>query len=99
MSVAATPIKSAAKGTRADAKAFDWEDPFFLDDQLTEERLRRGAGAPARQERERSEAAEPEQACARPAPGPLYRRHVSTPGTRCKAYLTQIGNLRYGARR
>ncbi len=37
MSVAATPIKSAAKGTRADAKAFDWEDPFFLDDQLTEE--------------------------------------------------------------
>ena len=37
MSVAATPIKSAAKGTRVDAKAFDWEDPFFLDDQLSEE--------------------------------------------------------------
>src|SRR5712672_1317513 len=37
MSLAATPIKSAAKGISADAKPFDWEDPFFLDDQLTEE--------------------------------------------------------------
>src|SRR3981189_2483578 len=35
MSLAATPIKSAAKGISADAKPFDWEDPFFLDDQLT----------------------------------------------------------------
>ena len=34
--LAATPIKSAAKGISADAKPFDWEDPFFLDDQLTE---------------------------------------------------------------
>ena len=39
MSVAATPMKSAAKGTHADAKPFDWEDPFFLDDQLTEEEI------------------------------------------------------------
>src|SRR5580693_5294685 len=37
MSLAATPIKSAAKGISADAKPFDWEDPFFLDDQLSEE--------------------------------------------------------------
>ena len=37
MSLAATPIKSAAKGISADAKPFDWEDPFLLDDQLTEE--------------------------------------------------------------
>jgi glutaryl-CoA dehydrogenase len=37
MSVAATPLKSAAKGISANAKPFDWEDPFFLDDQLTEE--------------------------------------------------------------
>ena len=39
MSVAATPMRSAAKGVSADAKPFDWEDPFFLDDQLTEEEL------------------------------------------------------------
>jgi len=39
MSLAATPIKSAAKGISADAKPFDWEDPFFLDDQLTEEEV------------------------------------------------------------
>src|SRR5450631_2347529 len=39
MSPAATPIKSAAKGISADAKPFDWEDPFFLDDQLTEEEV------------------------------------------------------------
>ena len=39
MSLAATPIKSAAKGISADAKPFDWEDPFFLDDQLTEEEI------------------------------------------------------------
>ncbi len=39
MSPAATPIKSAAKGISADAKPFDWEDPFFLDDQLTEEEI------------------------------------------------------------
>ena len=39
MSVAATPMKNAAKGTRTDAKPFDWEDPFFLDDQLTEEEI------------------------------------------------------------
>src|SRR3979411_1192613 len=37
MSLAATPLKSAAKGISATAKPFDWEDPFFLDDQLTEE--------------------------------------------------------------
>ena len=37
MATAATPMKSAAKGISADAKPFDWEDPFFLDDQLTEE--------------------------------------------------------------
>src|SRR5471030_743477 len=39
MAIAATPIKSAAKGVAADAKPFDWEDPFFLDDQLTEEEI------------------------------------------------------------
>ncbi len=39
MATAATPIKSAAKGISADAKPFDWEDPFFLDDQLTEEEV------------------------------------------------------------
>ena len=39
MSLAATPIKSAAKGISADAKPFDWEDPFFLDDQLAEEEV------------------------------------------------------------
>src|SRR3979411_1340771 len=39
MSLAATPIKSAAKGISADAKPSDWEDPFFLDDQLTEEEV------------------------------------------------------------
>src|SRR3984885_2229640 len=39
MSLAATPIKSAAKGISADAKPFDWEDPFFLDDQLSEEEI------------------------------------------------------------
>ncbi|MBI2739836.1 MAG: acyl-CoA dehydrogenase [Rhodospirillales bacterium] len=32
-------MKSAAKGISADAKPFDWEDPFFLDDQLTEEEV------------------------------------------------------------
>ena len=36
----ATPMKSAARGIAADAKPFDWEDPFFLDDQLTEEETR-----------------------------------------------------------
>src|SRR5690348_2882562 len=35
----ATPMKSAARGIAADAKPFDWEDPFFLDDQLTEEEI------------------------------------------------------------
>ena len=40
MAVAATPMKSAAKGISADAKPFDWEDPFLLDDQLTEEETR-----------------------------------------------------------
>src|SRR5262252_4273224 len=35
----ATTLKSAAKGISADAKPFDWEDPFFLDDQLTEEEV------------------------------------------------------------
>jgi glutaryl-CoA dehydrogenase len=39
MAIAATPMKSAAKGITADAKPFDWEDPFFLDDQLTEEEI------------------------------------------------------------
>ena len=39
MSPAATPIKSAAKGISADAKPFDWEDPFFLDEQLSEEEI------------------------------------------------------------
>src|SRR6476660_7490844 len=39
MATAATSIKSAAKGISADAKPFDWEDPFFLDDQLTEEEI------------------------------------------------------------
>jgi len=39
MATAATPMKSAAKGISADAKPFDWEDPFFLDDQLTEEEI------------------------------------------------------------
>src|SRR5437763_1453067 len=39
MATAATPMKSAAKGITADAKPFDWEDPFFLDDQLTEEEV------------------------------------------------------------
>ena len=39
MATAATPMKSAAKGISADAKPFDWEDPFFLDDQLTEEEV------------------------------------------------------------
>src|SRR6185437_7321874 len=39
MSPAATSLKSAAKGVSADAKPFDWEDPFFLDDQLTEEEI------------------------------------------------------------
>ena len=37
MAIAAVPMKSAAKGISADAKPFDWEDPFFLDDQLSEE--------------------------------------------------------------
>ncbi|HSH99356.1 MAG TPA: acyl-CoA dehydrogenase [Reyranella sp.] len=32
-------MKSAARGISADAKPFDWEDPFFLDDQLTEEEI------------------------------------------------------------
>ena len=40
MATVATPIKSAAKGISADAKPFDWEDPFFLDEQLTEEETR-----------------------------------------------------------
>src|SRR5215467_4722799 len=35
----ATTLKSAAKGISADAKPFDWEDPFFLDGQLTEEEV------------------------------------------------------------
>src|SRR5260370_5876665 len=39
MATAATPIKRAAKGISADAKPFDWEDPFFLDEQLTEEEI------------------------------------------------------------
>ena len=39
MATAATPMKSAAKGISADAKPFDWEDPFFLDDQLTEDEV------------------------------------------------------------
>jgi glutaryl-CoA dehydrogenase len=39
MATAATPMKSAAKGIAADAKPFDWEDPFFLDDQLSEEEI------------------------------------------------------------
>src|SRR3979490_1209259 len=39
MSPAATPMKSAAKGISADARPFDWEDPFFLDDQFTEEEI------------------------------------------------------------
>jgi len=39
MAIAATPMKSAARGISADAKPFDWEDPFFLDDQLTEEEI------------------------------------------------------------
>jgi glutaryl-CoA dehydrogenase len=39
MATAATPMKSAARGISADAKPFDWEDPFFLDDQLTEEEV------------------------------------------------------------
>ena len=39
MATAAVPMKSAAKGISADAKPFDWEDPFFLDDQLTEEEI------------------------------------------------------------
>jgi glutaryl-CoA dehydrogenase len=39
MSPATTPLKGAAKGISADAKPFDWEDPFFLDDQLTEEEV------------------------------------------------------------
>ena len=39
MAIAATPMKSAAKGISADAKPFDWEDPFFLDDQLSEEEI------------------------------------------------------------
>jgi glutaryl-CoA dehydrogenase len=39
MATAATPMKSAARGISADAKPFDWEDPFFLDDQLTEEEI------------------------------------------------------------
>ena len=39
MANAATPIKSAAKGITADARPFDWEDPFFLDDQLTEDEI------------------------------------------------------------
>src|SRR5260370_4430970 len=39
MATAATPIKSAAKGISVDAKPFDWEDPFFLDEQLTEEEI------------------------------------------------------------
>src|SRR6476660_5316046 len=39
MATAATSIKSAAKGISADAKPFDWEDPFFLDDQLSEEEI------------------------------------------------------------
>src|SRR5215813_5653708 len=37
MSPVATTLKSAAKGISADAKPFDWEDPFFLDDQLDED--------------------------------------------------------------
>src|SRR5690349_24639338 len=39
MATAATPMKSAARGIAADARPFDWEDPFFLDDQLTEEEI------------------------------------------------------------
>src|SRR5215813_14987089 len=39
MSPVATTLKSAAKGISADAKPFDWEDPFFLDGQLTEEEV------------------------------------------------------------
>src|SRR5919201_345753 len=39
MATAATTLKSAAKGIAADARPFDWEDPFFLDDQLTEEEI------------------------------------------------------------
>ena len=39
MANAATPLKSAAKGISADARPFDWEDPFFLDDQLTEDEI------------------------------------------------------------
>jgi glutaryl-CoA dehydrogenase len=39
MATAATPMKSAARGISADAKPFDWEDPFFLDDQLSEEEI------------------------------------------------------------
>ena len=41
MANAATPIKSAAKGISVDARPFDWEDPFFLDDQLTEDEIAR----------------------------------------------------------
>src|SRR6185369_13992499 len=39
MAIAATPMKSAARGISADAKPFDWEDPFVLDAQLTEEEI------------------------------------------------------------
>src|SRR5215471_18945075 len=39
MATAATPMKSAAKGIASDARPFDWEDPFFLDDQLSEEEI------------------------------------------------------------
>ena len=37
MSNAATPLRNLAKGTRTDAMPFSWEDPFLIDDQLTEE--------------------------------------------------------------
>src|ERR1700749_3501354 len=39
MATAATPMKGAPRGIAAAAKPFDWEDPFFLDDQLTEEEI------------------------------------------------------------
>lgn len=32
-------LRSATTGISTDAKPFDWEDPFFLDDQLTEEEI------------------------------------------------------------
>ena len=33
------PDEERRAGIAADAKPFDWEDPFFLDDQLTEEEI------------------------------------------------------------